>query len=131
MVERTLECQKQIFIPMLIKNKLISDLDRSLLDHFFWLYKTAEEVKADTRIRSFRIDDGDISISELVSKLLFKLLYLSRLNMSYFINGEHFLLQCCGSGSRIQKMSIWIRILGGKNQRRKITPKKIQLNLSK
>ena len=98
-----------------LKNKLISDLDLSLLDHFFWLYKTAEGVKADTRIRSFRIDDGDISISELVSKLLFKLLYLSRLNMSYFINGEKILLQCCGSGSRIQKMSIWIRILGGKD----------------
>ena len=29
----------------------------------------------------------------------------------------------CGSGSRIQKMSIWIRILGGKDKRRKITQK--------
>ena len=39
----------------------------------------------------------------------------------------------CGSGSRIQKMSICIRIriLVGKDQKRKITPKKIQLNLSK
>ena len=68
-----------------LKNKLISDLDLSLLDHFFWLYKTAEGVKADTRIRSFRIDDGDISISELVSKLLFKLLYLSRLNICHIL----------------------------------------------
>ena len=45
--ERTLECRKQIFIPMLIENKFLSDLDLSLLDHFFELYKTAEGVKAD------------------------------------------------------------------------------------
>ena len=47
LVERTLECRKQIFIPMLIENKILSDLDLSLLDHFFELYKTAEGVKAD------------------------------------------------------------------------------------
>ena len=39
----------------------------------------------------------------------------------------HLLL--CGSG--IQKISIWIRFLGGKDQKRKITPKIFQINLSK
>ena len=48
---------------------------------------------------------------------------------NYSVADPHLLL--CGSGSRIQKMSIWIRILGGKDKRRKNKPKHFQLNLSK
>ena len=37
----------------------------------------------------------------------------------------------CGSGSRIPKMSIWIRIQGGKHKRRISTQKNFKLKLSK
>ena len=47
LVERTLLCQEKVFIPLLVENGFLTDLEQSLLAHFFAMVKTHEGVVAD------------------------------------------------------------------------------------
>ena len=74
-MERTLRCQEKVFIPLLIQNGFLEELDQSLLRHFFDMVRDNEGLKADviiylrtspeialTRIRS-RNRQGEESVS--------------------------------------------------------------------
>ena len=47
LVERTLLCQEKVFIPLLIENGCLTELDQSLLAHFFAMVKQHNGVVAD------------------------------------------------------------------------------------
>ena len=47
LVERTLLCQEKVFIPLLVKNNFLTELEQSLLEHFFTMVKNHEGVVAD------------------------------------------------------------------------------------
>ena len=47
LVERTLLCQEKVFIPLLVKNDFLTELDQSLLAHFFTMAKKYDGVVAD------------------------------------------------------------------------------------
>ena len=50
LVERTLLCQEKVFIPMLVENGFLTELEQSLLVHFFTMVKNHEGVVADVII---------------------------------------------------------------------------------
>ena len=75
LVERTLRCQETVFIPLLVRNGFLQELDQSLLHHFFDMVRNNEGLKADviiylrtspeialTRVRS-RNRQGEESVS--------------------------------------------------------------------
>ena len=47
LVERTLLCQEKVFIPLLIENGCPTELDQSLMAHFFAMVKQHNGVVAD------------------------------------------------------------------------------------
>ena len=47
LVERTLLCQEKVFIPLLIENGFLAELEQSLLAHFFTMVKNQDGVVAD------------------------------------------------------------------------------------
>ena len=47
LVERTLLCQEKVFIPLLIENGFLTELEQSLLAHFFTMVKNNSGVVAD------------------------------------------------------------------------------------
>ena len=47
LVERTLICQEKVFIPLLIENNFLTELEQSLLAHFFTMVKNNSGVVAD------------------------------------------------------------------------------------
>ena len=50
LVERTLLCQQKVFIPLLIKNGYLSELDQSILEQFFQMTRGMTGLKADVII---------------------------------------------------------------------------------
>ena len=50
LVERTLQCQEKVFIPLLVQNNYLEELDQSLLKHFFAMVRDNEGLKADVII---------------------------------------------------------------------------------
>ena len=51
LVERTLRCQEKVFIPLLVQNGFLEELDhQSLLRHFFDMVRDNEGLKADVII---------------------------------------------------------------------------------
>ena len=75
LVEHTLRCQEKVFIPLLVQNGFLEELDQSLLRHFFDMVRDNEGLKADviiylrtspeialTRVRS-RNRQGEESVS--------------------------------------------------------------------
>ena len=50
LVERTLRCQEKVFIPLLVQNNYLEELDQSLLKHFFAMVRDNEGLKADVII---------------------------------------------------------------------------------
>ena len=75
LVERTLRCQEKVFIPLLVQNSFLQELDQSLLWNFFDMVRDNEGLKADviiylrtspeialTRVRS-RNRQGEESVS--------------------------------------------------------------------
>ena len=50
LVERTLRCQEKVFIPLLVKNGFLDDMDRSLLAAFFTMVCEDEKIRADVII---------------------------------------------------------------------------------
>ena len=50
LVERTLLCREKVFIPLLVENGFLTDLEQSLLAHFFTMVKNHEGVVADVRV---------------------------------------------------------------------------------
>ena len=50
LVERTLQCQEKVFIPLLIQNGFLNGLDQSLLANFFKMVRNSEGLKADVII---------------------------------------------------------------------------------
>ena len=50
LVERTLRCQEKVFIPLLVQNNYLEELDQSLLKHFFAMVRDNEGFKADVII---------------------------------------------------------------------------------
>ena len=75
LVERTLRCQEKVFIPLLVQNGFLQELDQSLLWNFFDTARDNEGLKADviiylrtspeialTRVRS-RNRQGEESVS--------------------------------------------------------------------
>ena len=50
LVERTLKCQEKVFIPLLIKNGFLNNLDQSLLANFFEMVCNSDRLKADVII---------------------------------------------------------------------------------
>ena len=47
LVERTLLCQEKVFIPLLVENGFLMELEQSLLAHFFTMVKNKDGVVAD------------------------------------------------------------------------------------
>ena len=47
LVERTLLCQEKVFNPMLVENGFLTELEQSLLAHFFTMVKNHEGVVAE------------------------------------------------------------------------------------
>ena len=47
LVERTLRCQEKVFIPLLVQNNYLEELDQSLLTHFFTMICDNEGLEAD------------------------------------------------------------------------------------
>ena len=50
LVERTLLCREKVFIPLLVENGFLTELEQSLLAHFFTMVKNHEGVVADVII---------------------------------------------------------------------------------
>ena len=50
LVERTLRCQENVFIPLLVKNGFLNGLDQSLLANFFKMVRDSDGLKADVTI---------------------------------------------------------------------------------
>ena len=50
LVERTLRCQERVFIPLLVQNNYLEELDQSLLKHFFTMIRDNEGLEADVII---------------------------------------------------------------------------------
>ena len=50
LVERTLQCQEKVFIPLLIQNGFLNGLDQSLLANFFKMVRNSEGLQADVII---------------------------------------------------------------------------------
>ena len=50
LVEHTLRCQEKVFIPLLVQNGFLEELDQSLLRHFFDMVRDNEGLKADVII---------------------------------------------------------------------------------
>ena len=50
LMERTLQCQEKVFIPLLIQNGFLNGLDQSLLANFFKMVRDSEGLKADVII---------------------------------------------------------------------------------
>ena len=50
LVERTLRCQKKVFIPLLVQKNYLEELDQSLLKHFFSMTRDNEGLEADVLI---------------------------------------------------------------------------------
>ena len=50
LVERTLRCQEKVFIPLLVQNGFLNNLDQSLLCNFFDMVRDNEGLKADVII---------------------------------------------------------------------------------
>ena len=117
LVERTLRCQEKVFIPLLIKNGFLNDLDQSLLANFFEMVSNSDGLKADviiylrttpeialTRVRS-RNRQGEESVS---------LDYLTDLHKYYdnwLLHEENVVVVDVGDFAKVDPEQIYSRVL--------------------
>ena len=119
LVERTLRCQEKVFIPLLIKNGFLNDLDQSLLANFFEMVckSNSNSVVADviiylrttpeialTRVRS-RNRQGEETVS---------LDYLTDLHEYYdnwLLHEENVVVVDVGDFDKVDPEQIYARVL--------------------
>ena len=119
LVERTLRCQEKVFIPLLIKNGFLNELDQSLLENFFEMVRTgsSKSVVADviiylrttpeialTRVRS-RNRQGEETVS---------LDYLTDLHKYYdnwLLHEENVVVVDVGDFAKVDPEQIYSRVL--------------------
>ena len=104
LVERTLLCQEKVFIPLLVKNNFLTELEQSLLEHFFTMVKNHEGVVADiivylrtspkialTRIQKRnRQGEEDLSLDYLTKLHSYYDEWLLRLDNVVVVNADDF-----------------------------------------
>ena len=104
LVERTLLCQEKVFIPLLIENNFLTELEQSLLAHFFTMVKNNSDVVANviaylrtspeialTRIRKRnRQGEEDLSLGYLTKLHSYYDSWLLEEGNVVVVNGDNF-----------------------------------------